>query len=400
MTSTCIPRPPCHRFAMQSTAPAKRLKERIVPSRYMQHQTTPLDDKENTTRSDSQHTTTKPPKPTSTTSASSSTLACSATTAASITKPAALRASRAALSTLPGPANNRNKSLSAAVSQSSAVTLLQSSATPTENIILPPTNSRRRTHDIADHPPVSAVSHRSSLTLHTPLPSVGSLPAAARPQLSDVSLHCYQTALLQSHYWHAAVERAHIERREAAERQLGAVAAVVRSRLSEERQCQQRIARIQQSEADHYSLAAQHTAITPLLPLIQRATEVHDEMCELANTIKAQLRLDGVAVDVDELTAELSEAQRVLDEINKLLLESEHDSPSLASSLSALSPSLSRLFALLADCAPALSGTSSTLASLQDRVERESSVAFGQVANSSEAERHKKRQELGGRWQW
>ena len=246
---------------------------------------------------------------------------------------------------------------------------------------------------------MSVTSHRSSLALNAAQPVSIILPVVVRPQLSDLTLHCHQAALLQSLYWHAAVERAHNERREAAEKQLGVVAAVVRSRLSEERQCQQRIARIRQSEADHYSLAAQHAAIIPLLPVIQQAASAHNELSHVADTLKAQLRLEGVAVEMNELTAEVVQARTVLDEIVQLLHD-ERGGPSLASSLSALSPSLSTLLALLAECAPVLGGTSDDLERLQDRVERESSVAFAQLASSSEGERERQRQEAGGRWQW
>ena len=176
---------------------------------------------------------------------------------------------------------------------------------------------------------------------------------------------------------------------------------MIRTRLSEERQCQQRIARIKQSEASHYSLAAQHAAITPLLPLIQQAADTHQQLSDIADTVKAQLRLDDVAVDIEELSGEVEEARAVLAELNQLLLlQSESGDPSLASLLSALSVSLSTLTESLSECAPALLQTSSRLTNLQDRVERESSVALAQLANGSEAERQRKRQEAGGRWQW
>jgi len=387
---------------MQSSTAAKRPKERIVPSRYMQQQIKPSDDKENTAQTAMQHTTIKHhTTAASRISAPLPALPTSATTAASLVKPAVVRSTRTALSTLP-PSNNRSKQSSSSIASSSlscAAAPSYSAAAVTDKPTLPPANTRRRTHDIADHPHIPVLSHRSSLTLNAAPPCSVPLPAAARPQLSDLSLHCHQTALLQSLYWQAAVDRAHNERREAAERQLGAVAAVVRSRLLEERQCQQRIARIRQSEFDHYSLAAQHAAVTPLLPLLQQAAEAHEQLCDVADTLRAQLRLDGVDVDVDELSAELVSAQSVLDDISALL-QDECGGPSLASSLSALSPSLSALLGLMAECAPALSAANDDVATLQDRVEGESSVAFAQLAGSSETERQRKRQEAGGRWQW
>ena len=381
---------------MQSTTAAKRPKLRIVPSRYMQNQSKPSDDKENDAQSTLRHTMTPHTASTGGTSAPLITLPARAPAAASFSKPTAIHSSRAALSTLTTITNSRVKPTSAAPPLTTLAAASQTS--PTENSSQQPLTVRRRTHDMTDNPPVSVVSHRSSLPPNISLPGAAFPPGAPRPQLSDLSLHCYETALLQSLHLHAAAERAHSERRQAAERQLGAVAAVLRTRLSEESQCRQRIARIQQSSADHYSLAAQHAAITPLLPLLRQAAEAHSELTAVVDAVKAQLRLDGVEVDLDKLIVEVAEAQSVVDEINELL-RTECGSPSLASSLSALSP-LATVSALLTECAPALSGVSNGVATLQDRVEHESSVAFAQLANSSEKERQAKRQETGGRWQW
>ena len=384
---------------MHSTTAAKRGKEKIATSRYVHQHTKPSDDKENSAQSQPQHTMTKLSPSSTTTTAPPSTLPASKTATPPLAKPGVVHSSRAALSTLPVSTNGPKPATVAPSSLNTSHPSRHSTSAAGKPDMQPP-SSRRRTHGIADHPPISVSSHRSSLTLsRSTVPESASQPVTVRPQLSDLNLHCHQTALLQSLYWQEAVERAHNERREAAERQLGAVAAVLRSRLSEERECQQRIARIRQSESDHFSLAAQHAAITPLLPLIQQAATAHEQLCDVADTLKAQLRLDGVAVDVDELRAEIVEAQSVLHEIDELL-HTECGAPSLASSLAALPPSLSALSVMLAECAPALSGTSSDLARLQDGVERESSVSLAQLAGSGEVERQQRRQEAGGKWQW
>ena len=386
---------------MQSTTAAKRAKERIVPSRYMQHHSRPADDKENATQPVAQPTTTKPLSSTATLSTHPTTLPTIAMPATPIAHSNSTRASRSALSTLPVPAN-RAKPAAASVSSFSSTHATASTRCSTlaaDKLVAQPANGRRRTHGIAEQPPDSVVSHRSSLPLGTAQPGTISLPTIVRPQLSDLSLHCHQTALLQSLYWQAAVERAHDQRREAAERQLGAVAAVVRSRLSEESQCQQRIARIQQSEADHYSLAAQHAAITPLLPLLQQAATAYEQAADVADALKAQLRLEGVTVKLGELACEVLEARSVLYEIDELL-NTASGGPSLASSIAELAPSMSTLLALQRESVPALSGTSIDVAVLQDRVERESSDVLAQIACSSEADRRNKRQQAGGRWQW